>query len=134
AWRLWARAGDRDGRRAASCPGKARTHAVQIHGFSTVERAENADELFEIFECGGFFTENAARAVSTADAELHASARENVERGKKTCRDGHIANGWVRHAGSEAHFLRVCRHQCEERKRLHPNHMRVEYPAIAEAC
>src|SRR6202040_176509 len=89
-----------DRRCAFVCPRETRTHAIQFHGFSAVERAENAHELFEIFERSGLLTEDTARAVAAADAKLHASARENVERGKEAQRDGHVPEGGIGVGGS----------------------------------
>ena len=43
-------ASDPDGWCASLCPRETRTHAVQLHGLSTVERAENTHKLFEIFD------------------------------------------------------------------------------------
>src|SRR6202040_2179089 len=105
-----------DRRCAFVCPRETRTHAIQFHGFSAVERAENAHELFEIFERRGLLTEDTARAVAAADAKLHAAPGKNVERGKEARRDGHVPNGWIGDAGSESHFFRVRSHQCEQWK------------------
>src|SRR5712671_6335711 len=79
---FWSITGHPDWRNAAVGPRKTRAYTFKLDGFSRVERAERSHEFFEILERSGLFAEHAARAVSAANAELHAAARENIQRGE----------------------------------------------------
>src|SRR3989454_3136168 len=100
-------ASDPDARRGAIGPGEARCDAVVVNGFAGVERAEIADEFLEIFERGGVFAEDAAGTVAAADAEVHAAAGDEIERGKEAGGDGGGADGGGGGTGAEKHALRV---------------------------
>src|SRR6266403_4138152 len=45
-----------------------------------------------------------------------------------------VANRGIGYTCAEAHLLRVFRHESQERKRLHPDDVRIKYPTIREAC
>ena len=64
---------DPDGRNSSGGPGEFCGNAFVIDRAAGVEFAEGFDEVGEIFEGGGFFAEDAARGVSSANADDHAA-------------------------------------------------------------
>ena len=77
--------------------------AFVIDCLAGVEFAEGFYELLEVLEGGGLFAEDAAGAVATADAHLHAAVRDEIERGEEAGGDGDVAHGGICDAGAEAH-------------------------------
>lgn len=126
-------AGDPDARGLAIGPGKMRGDAVEVNSFAFVESAESADKFLKSFEGGGFFAEDATGAVPAADAELHAAAGKLIQRGEEAGGNGDVADGGIGDAGAEMHFFGVGGDERQERKRLHPDDVRVEDPAVGEA-
>jgi len=110
-----------------------RGDAVEVDSFSGVEIAKDSDEVLERVERGGLFAEDATRAVAAADAELHAAARGEIERGEKAGGNGDVADGGIGDAGAEFQVLRVRGHEGEEREGFFPDDVRVEDPGVGEA-
>ena len=107
--------------------------AIEVNGFTCVEIAEDADEFFERFERGGLFAKNAAGTVAAADAQLHTAVRSEIQRGEEAGGDGDIADGGISDASAEMHVFGVGGHQGEKGKRVFPEDVRVENPAVGEA-
>src|SRR5207245_7497264 len=126
-------AGNPDAGNFAAGPGEFCRDAVEVDGFAGVEIAKDADKLLEVFERSGFLAEDAAGAVTPADAEFHAAVRSKIQCGEEACGNRDIAHGWIGNAGAKAHFLGSGSHQSEERKRLLPDNVGIENPAEGEA-
>ena len=73
------------------------------------------------------------RTVAAADAKLHASAGDQIQRRKQARGYRDVARRWIRDAGAEPHVLRVRRHQRQHGIRFEPEDMRIEDPAIVKA-
>src|SRR5206468_2863912 len=101
--------------------------------FSAVEIANDLNGLFEIFERRRLLAHHAAGTVAAAYAAIHSSTGNSIERGEQTCRYRRITNDRICNARAEPHVARVCSHQSEQRIGLLPQHVRIEYPAVAEA-
>src|SRR5262249_52049997 len=76
--------------------------------------AHNLHRSFEVLQRRRLLAHHAARAVAAADAEIHAAAGNPVQCREQTGGHGWIAHHRIRYACSEAHALRVYRHQSQE--------------------
>ena len=97
---LGAVAGDPDAGNFAIGPGKLCGDAIEVDRFAGVQIAEDADELLEVFERGGFFPQHAAGAVAAPDAQFHAPLRGQIEGGEQAGGNGDIAHRRICDAGT----------------------------------
>ncbi len=120
-------------RRRTRCPGQARALAVVLGLLSGGQCTEVLYGLFQLIRCDRLLAKDTARAVTAADAEIHASAGNQIERREQARRHRDVASRRIGHAGAEPHLLRIRRHEREQRIRLQPQHVRIEDPAIMKS-
>ena len=78
------------------------------------------------------FAQHAPRTVAAPDAQLHAPAGNQIHRRKQTRCHGDVTHRRIGDTGPRRMFLRVGRHQRQQRIRLEPQDVRIEDPPVFE--
>src|SRR2546428_1320213 len=124
--------GDPDGKALLAGPVESQRRPFVGHLASFAEVADDLRGFLEHREVRGLLSEDAARRVAAANAEVHAPARELLQDREHARGHGRFARRRVRHARSEAHPLGVLRHEREENVGLLPQDVTVEEPPVGE--
>src|SRR5205823_13807002 len=82
---------------------------------------------------GGRLTKYATGAVTAANSQFHAPARNQVQGGKETGGDGNVAHCRISDAGAQPQRAAVGGHQSEQRIRFLPQNMRVKDPTVLKS-